>query len=586
MKTLIICEKDPAGERFAEFLNATPRNGYWESDEYYIVSARGHLIQTTLKGLKGWKLPSFDFTWYIPKSSREKLELIRQLYEDCDDVLIATDWDREGEVIGERIYAFLRRRLTKYHLPNRIYFSALTKSEVLKALNNVQQMNEALLAQGIARNYADTVIGLNLTKALTKVYKIDLSYNELVQALSLGRVQSPVLTKIVEDTDVSIKVRRAKRDEDEKEWIYCYIETKEGHIPIPEIDDDEVELVRYEDVETVKDQAVRLPNTDDAFSEIDLPPHITMDIMESLYLRGYMTYPRTKSTGAPDDVLKEIEDEMRVNGLLQSDNFSRKYTPKGVQDAGKLPLLPTVEGIRAYVNGELSRRDLIVFTWLLERVNKAFAPPLKIKKVKGVFKYSGGEFEVSFGEFIENPEDCITWFSSEVYPKIPLGKYKVVKIVNKYKKISVSKGVQRRVRKLSDQRIVEWMSWVNIGTEATRQTFPPLLRERKYIDDVNLPTKLGEVVARIIERIGISTSLTAEMEYRIENIKSLDDLPEFQVWINDITKEFIDKLLNLDSNEFVFKCPKGHNAELANRRWNNENVLLIKCDVCNKLYPI
>ena len=587
MKTLIICEKDPAGEKFAEFLNAIQRDGYWETPDYYIVSARGHLIEKTLRGLKGWNIPSFDFKWYIPKSSQEKLNLIKQLYEDCDDVVIATDWDREGEVIGERIYAYLQGRLTKYHLPNRIYFSALTRSEVLKALNNVQQMNETLLAQGIARNYADTVIGLNLTKALTKIYKIDLNYEELVQALSLGRVQSPVLTKIVEDTEVEFRAEKASKSEWDDKSTYYYIETPQGHIPIKETDDDEVELVRYEEVEEERPQAKRLPNTDDAFSEIELPPHVTMEIMESLYLRGLMTYPRTKSTGAPDDVLEELENELKAHGLLQSPNFSRKYTPAGTQDAGKLPLLPTVEGIRAYVNGELSRRDLIVFTWLLKRVNLAFAPPLKIKHKKAVFRDSSREFEVDFGSTIENEEDCVEWFSTTVYPEIPLGRYKVVRIVSNKKTIYVDTGLYRRVRALSDKDIVEWMSWVGIGTEATRQTYAPLLRERKYIDEVNLPTKLGEFISKIIERIGLTTDLTAEMETRIEEIRTLSDLPAFQKWINDITKEFINELFSLDANELdVFKCPKGHRAELANRYWNGHQVLLLKCDVCGKLYPI
>jgi len=201
---LIIVEKEPVADKFAEFLNAVQRDGYYESSDYFIVPARGHLIGTTLKGLKSWNLPLFDFKWYIPKQNKERLELIDYLYNQSDDVIIATDWDREGEVIGERIYAYLQGKFDAYYLPNRAYFSALTQSEVLKGLSNVKQMNEALLAQGHARNYADTMIGLNLTKLLTKIYKIELGYEELSQALSMGRVQSPTLSYITDRTDIGI----------------------------------------------------------------------------------------------------------------------------------------------------------------------------------------------------------------------------------------------------------------------------------------------------------------------------------------------------------------------------------------------
>jgi len=588
MKTLILCEKDAAAEKFAQFLNAHQRDGYWETPDYFIVAARGHLIQTTVRGMKGWNIPSFDFKWYIPKSSQEKLSLIKQLYEDCDDVVIATDWDREGEVIGERIYAYLQGKLNgQYFLPNRIYFSALTHSEVLKALNNVQQMNEVLLTQGLARNYADTVIGLNLTKALTKIYKVDLNYSELVQALSLGRVQSPVLTRIVGVTRVNFKSEKPSRSEWNEQKVNCYIETPEGHIPIKDTDDDEVELVRYDEEEEKRQQARSLPNTDDAFSEVELPPHVTMDIMESLYLRGLMTYPRTKSTAAPEDVLEELEDELGTHGLLQSPNFSKDNVPDGIQDAGKLPLLPTVEGITAYVNGELSRRDLIVFTWLLDRLNRAFAPPLKIKHKKAVFRDSRREFVVDFGSVVENEEDCVEWFDTTIYPEIPLGRYKVVKIVITKTTVLIDSGTYRDIRMLSDKDVVEWMSWAGIGTEATRQTYTSILRSRKYIDEVNLPTKLGEFVSEIIERIGLTTDLTAEMESRIETLRSLSDLQEFQDWINDLTEQFVDRLFDMDSSELdVFVCPAGHKAELVNRYWNGRQVLLLRCNTCEKLYPL
>ncbi|HDM76731.1 hypothetical protein DRP04_00170 [Archaeoglobales archaeon] len=594
MKTLIICEKDPAAEKFAEFLNADPRNGFWESPDYYIVAARGHLIGTTLKGLRGWNLPIFGFRWYVPKSSLEKLELIRQLYTNSSNVLIATDWDREGEVIGERIVAYLTGKLNKYCLPDRIYFSALTKTEVLRALNNVMCMNETLLAQGHARNYADTVIGLNLTKLLTKIYKIDLGYNELSQALSMGRVQSPVLSYIIKSTSVRFRLD-SKIENFEHETVRTFIHTDECDIEVEGVtipqDVSEVELEGYEDEEFEQEQAVHLPNTDDAFWEIHLDPHITMEIMESLYLRGFITYPRTRSTSAPDYVLKELEDTLRQYDLLQSPNFTHSNVVSGTSEAGKLPLLPTPEGIKAYADGLLSKRDLVVFTWLLARVNKAFAPPLKIKRKYAIIKYNlqGNQFteKIAWGEDIENPDDVVGGVLLSTLPEVQPGKYPIVRIKIKKKTADVTGGSKNEFYRLDDKDIVSWMSLEKLGTEATRQIYAPLLRERKYIDEANLPTQVGEVVSKLITKIGLDTTLTVEMESRIENVSSLSDLSGFTQWVNDVTTELINRVQNVDVSEIdVFKCPKGHKAQLVNRFWNGKQVLLLKCGVCNKLYPI
>lgn len=584
---LLITEKESVAERLAQLLGAFQQDGYYITPEYIIIGARGHLIVPTIGGLRSWRIPSFDFRWHVPKGNVEKLKLIKELYQQADEVIIATDWDREGEVIGERIYAYLVGDLDNYHLPRRMYFSALTQSEITRALNDIKQMDEALLAQGHARNYADAVIGLNLTKMLTKIYKHELNFDELSQAVSLGRVQSPVLNYIADLTTVEFRKKDNNINEFDNNSTITYIETPQGHIQVDLPDDvQEVELVRYETREEEIRQSVRLPNTDDAFSEVEAPPDTAMNIMESLYLRGYMTYPRTESTHAPEDVLKEIEKAMKKYNLFPSDNFTASNVPSGIQKAGKLPLLPTVEGIEAYVSGKLSKRDLLVFTWLLKRMVLAFAPPLKEKTKYAVLKHKHGETRKEFGKEIENAEDCVKILSFDNLPEIDPGKYRVVRINIKRKTKWVEGKVERSYYNLSDKRIVDWMSLEGIGTEATRQTYAPLLRERKYIDEVNLPTRFGEVVAGVIKKIGLDTSLTVEMEQRINEIASLSDLKGFKGWVNKITVELIERLENVERAKLLFECPEGHPAKLVNRFFNGSRQLLLRCETCNKFYPI
>lgn len=111
------------------------------------------------------ELPLTEVAWHPHKADQPRLNAIRNLAYGIEQIIVATDFDREGEVIGYNIVKTLG-----IHNPEaitRAYFSALTQRDVEDAFANLEPMNEALLAQGLARNLADLVIGLNLTKALT-----------------------------------------------------------------------------------------------------------------------------------------------------------------------------------------------------------------------------------------------------------------------------------------------------------------------------------------------------------------------------------------------------------------------------------
>jgi DNA topoisomerase IA len=243
---LLIAEKEQAAERIAAYLGLEPRGLYFEGSGLYLIAAGRHLLNSTVKGLQGWNLPLFEYVWTIKKQNIERLKLIKMLKEKCEQCVIATDWDREGEVIGERIIAYCNNALNSIDVPQyRIYFSALTATEFERGFSDIKPMNESLLAQGHARNYADTIIGLNLTKLLTRIFKKDLDYNELQQALSMGRVQSPSLSYIIKESDINLIFESSVLNEDTVDY-YRYLVTEIGDINVSEgfdgVDDDEVKL--------------------------------------------------------------------------------------------------------------------------------------------------------------------------------------------------------------------------------------------------------------------------------------------------------------------------------------------------------
>ena len=102
MKTIIIAEKDQAAEAIANILGCYPTNNYWVSDRYLIVGARGHVSGAWLKGLKKVnsleQLPLTDIIWR--PTIKDKYLLLKEIFSiPYNDVIIATDYDREGEVM-------------------------------------------------------------------------------------------------------------------------------------------------------------------------------------------------------------------------------------------------------------------------------------------------------------------------------------------------------------------------------------------------------------------------------------------------------------------------------------------------------
>ena len=598
MGWLVIAEKEQAGEKIAKALNCTEKTlnniTYWENKDYTVVPARGHLLKVWLRGLNARidriKLPLFNYYW--KETEQKRLSVMAELFKECDDVIVATDWDREGEVIGERIYAFLKNKLSSYHLPMRAYMPSLTAKDIVKAFNNLRRMDESLLTQGIARNIADAIIGLNLTKAVTKVFKVELGYEDISIAISMGRVRNPVLAYIVRETKTDIELKSKEGIELKYGTERVYIETPIGLIHAPQEfkNYDYCELVRYESKTREKRQAEELPDTYAIQTDLPFDPEYTINLLEQMYLNELITYPRTESTHAPKHVLIELEELFKKNGLLQSNNFSYKYCPHGTPEGDKLPILPTEIGIEHYMKNKLSLAEKVVMNYLIERVNRAFAPPLKIEKKIAVFKAGDVEFRKTWCIDVKNKEDVVGTIDIEVREDIPLGKYKIVKFkTEEYRTKCIFGGSSFSVDKLKSKDVVDWMVRNQLGTDATRHEYVTELKKCKYIDEELMPTRLGMKITKLVEHINLGDSyLTAEMEKRIRNLEKLEDLKSFEDWLRDVTIELVNAVEGYDSDALRFTCPHGHSATLNARRDNRtgEKFIWLYCPKCGKSYPI
>lgn len=600
-KWLVIAEKELAGEKIAEALGCVESRinniTYWKNEDFIVVPARGHLLKVWLKGLNvridRIKLPIFEYYWKVVenKEDQARLETIKSLFEECNDIIVATDWDREGEVIGERIYSYCIGMLNEYHLPRRVYFASLTKRDILQAFDNVTRMDETLLTQGIARNIADAIIGLNLTKAITKVFKIDLDYRDIQIAISMGRVRNPVLSYIVDNTYTELDLKPHIGFEWTHGATSVFINTPIGCIEAPEEfkDYDYAELKEFITKTEEIEQAEELPNTYKVQSELPFDPDYTLNLLEQMYLKQLITYPRTESTHAPEHVLQELESNLRVLGLLQSDNFSYRYCPHGTPEGDKLPILPTYIGLEHYINNKLSIAERIVMNYLITKVNRAFASPIKIERVVAVFEAGNMQYHYTWSIKVLNPEDVISSYNEEYREQIPLGKYPIIKLeTENYKSRTIFGGSKFEHNKLNPKEIIDWMVANELGTDATRHEYINELKKCQYIDSELIPTTIGLKIAKVIDYIKLGDAkLTRQMERYIRGLDSLDRLQYFIDWLKDVTTKLVQAIEGYDTEELKFMCPHGHEAILnARKDRTGKKNLWLYCPTCDKNYPI
>jgi DNA topoisomerase III len=199
---LTICEKPSQARDIARNLNANSRkDGYLEGNGHKVTWCVGHLLQLAppeyyKPNIKPWrieKLPVIPKKWemIVSPKTKKQFNVIKNLLKNTDHVLIATDADREGEVIAREV-------LEKCHYKGkieRLWLSALDDASIQKALKQIKPGSETekLYDAGLGRQCVDWLLGLNLTMAASSLYGVN-------SVLSIGRVQTPTL-KLVVDRD-------------------------------------------------------------------------------------------------------------------------------------------------------------------------------------------------------------------------------------------------------------------------------------------------------------------------------------------------------------------------------------------------
>src|SRR5215207_6586178 len=339
---LIISEKANAAKKIAQFLaegpvkdgkhRSVPHHTFaWKGEESVSVGAEGHVLNPEFpEEYSNWQKvePSDLIDAEILKSVSEKgvANAVQSLAKKADRVVIATDFDREGELIGVEALslAFEANPRLIDHV-ERSRYSALTKGEVTRAFDNLVDVSRELADAGEARQDIDLIWGATLTRWVSRATK---RYGSAF--LSVGRVQSPTLVLIAERE----RERRAFVSEPYWELVGTLrnggdpFAVHHAHGRFKEEAEARKAFENLTDTATVTEvrqkSATRPPPTPfnttgflTAAASLGIGPSRAARIAEDLYTDGYISYPRTDNTVYPRSLdLREVLGHLkRVEGV-------------------------------------------------------------------------------------------------------------------------------------------------------------------------------------------------------------------------------------------------------------------------------
>ncbi|EPY2294673.1 type IA DNA topoisomerase [Clostridium sporogenes] len=347
MSKLLLAEKPSVARNIGEALGCkTRKNGYLEGNGYIVTWAFGHLL--TLYDCKDYDpklaLWSFENFPYIPKEfkykikndgknrnvvdpgAKKQLEIIKELInrEEVEEIISATDYDREGELIALLIFNYLKSNKPIY----RILINEWTPTEIKKGLKDLKKNEEMINLQdaGVSRQLADWVIGINFTSIATMKYTRGKG-----NLLNIGRVLMPTL-KIIYDREMEIKNFKVeefyeleatfKNEKGEYKGKFFY--GKKEKFPNKKIMEKlKAEIKDRNGLVTEKTVEIKKENPPSLFNLSNLQGYITskykgftadkvLKVSQSLYEKKYITYPRTESTALEESIKDKAKKVLEV----------------------------------------------------------------------------------------------------------------------------------------------------------------------------------------------------------------------------------------------------------------------------------
>ena len=604
-KKLLVTEKPSVAMEFAKALKITTnrKNGYLESDNWIITWCVGHLVTMSYpekydEKLKFWRLDTLPFMpeewkYEVIPQVKNQFDIVKSLLqrEDVEEIYNAGDSGREGEYIQRLVYMMAK--------PNpkakmkRVWIDSQTEEEILRGIREAKDMNEydSLSDSAYLRAKEDYLIGINFSRLLSIIYgrRLAKSINEDKASISVGRVMTCVLGMIVtkereirnfkktkyykivgkfgkEDAifnaewkvDENSKYFESpklynetgfKKEDDAKQFITSLI-GKEAKIS---------ELKKSKQ----KENAPLLFNLAEIQNEctkrFKIKPDETLDVIQNLYEKKLVTYPRTDARVLSTAVAKEItknlnglakaykdeELQIYINKLAQEKYSTNLVKTKYVNDSkitDHYAIIPTGQGFENY--NQLPELHKQIYKVIVKRFLAIFYPPAEYRKLQVTIEIKSDEEKNKVEKFNTSVKVCekqgfLEILKSQEKKKakknstedeqnlekedninnidvlLNLKKGQIIEVENfetkeaetsppsRYNSGSLILAMENAGKLIEEEELREQIKGAGIGTSATRGGIIEKLEKIKYIDinpktQIVTPTLKGENIFDIV----------------------------------------------------------------------------------------
>ena len=637
-KKLIITEKPSVAMEFAKVLkiNSNRKNGYIESDDWIITWCVGHLVTMSYpevydEKLKFWRLDTLPFIphewkYEIIPAVQNQFNIVKSLLqrEDVEEIYNAGDSGREGEYI-QRLVFMMAKPNPKAQI-KRVWIDSQTEEEIRRGIKEAKDESEydSLSDSAYLRAKEDYLIGINFSRLLSIIYgrRVAKEINEEKASISIGRVMTCVLGMVVSrEREIRNFVKTKyykiigefgneegtfkaewkvneksqmfesnklynesgfKKEEDAKEFIKN-LAGKKAVIS---------ELKKSKQ----KENAPLLFNLAEVQNEctkrFKIKPDETLEIIQNLYEKKLVTYPRTDarvlSTAAAKEISKNLnglikgykdEEVQRLLNKMVSEKYSTNLVKTKYVNDSKITdhyaIIPTGQGYENY--DKLPELHKKVYNVIVKRFIAIFYPPAEYSKINltvnvenETFNANGkvcinqGYLEVlkpknKAKQSIENEQTVESEENNlDILKKLKKGQeietknYEIkdaeTSPPSRYNSGSIILAMENAGKLIEEEELREQIKGAGIGTSATRGEIIKKLERIKYIDinsktQIVTPTKKGEVIYDVVNYAMpdmLNPKLTASWE------KGLDMVAKKEIK----SDEFMVKLENYINSKF------------------------------------
>ncbi len=486
---------------------------------------------------------------------------LKKLGKNATKITIATDYDREGELIGAEALEIIKK--INPDVPfDRVHYSAITPKAINDAFSNPTTVDFNLADAGHSRQVIDLIWGAALTRY------VSISAGRLGRMfLSVGRVQSPTLALIVDrekERDAFIpepywEILATRADQHKETFLTQhktkrFLDKQEADSVLANIGNAKNAVVSSV-VKSKKMDKIPTPfNTTEfitAASSIGLSPANAMRLAESLYTAGFISYPRTDNTVYPESVDMRTHIELfKVGGAFKQYAEQLLKKTELVPTRGKKETTdhPPIFPASLAKKSELKDDEWKVYELIVRRFFATFADQAEWVTMRVKFDINDEEFNVSGARLIV---PGWRWYYPYNAPEDRL-----LPVLQEGDKLSVDKTeiVDKETNppsRYGQGRLIRIMEELGLGTKATRHDIISKLYSRAYVHGNPLqPTKTAYAVVEALEEYA-ATITKPDMTSKLE--ENMDKIAEGNIKEDDVvqeSKEMLDSVFeDLEKNK-------------------------------------